>query len=467
MKAQLPIIKGEKVADNADYRDALLVNYTAVYKPVRGSNGYILSHPGLTSLATGLGVDRGAIWNERQGEHFRISGTNLITLSPTGTVTDIGTIPGSDQASLAYSFTTQSIVANGRWYLYDGTDLTQITGTAVGTPIDHTWIDGVYFFTDGENLYHTETLDETEIAPLNFATSEFSPDPTLAVDKTSENQVIVFNRYTTEWFENVATDNFGWRRIKGKAVKCGIVGTHAETEMVGVFYVIGGGKEESPSVHMISGGSYKSIASREVDKVLAEYTEDELSTAVLETRVQDRDRFILVRLLRDTLIFNQTIAEKVGIDSAWSILRTGTGNGIWRAANGVYDPRIPCWVYGDSTDSSIACLDNEVATQYGEKVEGIFFTPLVNVDSASIDQFEVDILPGHQVNLEDVTAAVSLTYNGVTYGKEWWALIGEKNVYDTRFIVRRLGYVRDYVGGKVRTVSAERLAFSMMVMDYG
>ncbi len=467
MRAQLPIIKGEKVADNADYRDALLVNYTAVYKPVRGANGYILSHPGLASHATGLGKDRGGIWNERLGEHFRISGTDLITLSSTGEVESLGTIPGSKRASLAYSFNSQSIVADGRWYLSDGNTVTQITDPDLGTPIDHTWIDSYYFFTDGEFLYHTNITDETQIDPLQFATSEMSPDPTLAVDKTSDNQVIVFDRYSTGYFENVATDNFAFRWIKGKSIKCGIVGTHCETEMNGIFYILGGGKEEAPSIHMISAGTYNSIASREVDKILAEYNEDELSTAVLETRVEDRDKFILVRLPRDTLLFNQTIATKVGIDAAWTILKSGTGDNPWRAVNGVYDPRVSCWVYGDLTTSDIACLDNTVSTQYGDKVEGIFFTPLVDLEGASIDAFEVDILPGHQFNMEDVTAAVSLTYNGVTYGKEWWTLIGEKNVYDTRFIIRRLGYVRDFVGAKVRTVSAERLAFSMMVIDYG
>ena len=71
-----------------------------------------------------------------------------------------------------------------------------------------------------------------------------------------------------------------------------MVGTHCETEMNGVFYILGSGREESISIHLISSGQYKSIASREIDKIIATYTEDQLSTAILETRVQDKDMFI-------------------------------------------------------------------------------------------------------------------------------------------------------------------------------
>ena len=54
------------------------------------------------------------------------------------------------------------------------------------------------------------------------------------------------------------------------------------------------------------------IATREIDKVLATYTEDQLRGAVLEARVEERDKFLIVRLTNDTLLFNLTIANKFG-----------------------------------------------------------------------------------------------------------------------------------------------------------
>ena len=52
---QAPIMRGDHVSDETDYRDSLPVNYTVVTKEVRGAKGYLLSHPGLASHATGEG----------------------------------------------------------------------------------------------------------------------------------------------------------------------------------------------------------------------------------------------------------------------------------------------------------------------------------------------------------------------------------------------------------------------------
>lgn len=464
--ANLPIIKGDRTVDNADYRDALPVNYTLVAREILGASGYLISHDGLTLHATGFGVDRGGYWNERQSIHFRVSGSKLASVGADGSIVSLGSVSGSDRASMTHSFNTQMIVADGRAWLYDGT-LTQMTDPDLGAPIDVTWVDSYYFFTDGEFLYHTDITDETSIDPLKFATSEFSPDPTLAVDRTSGNQVIVFDRYSTTWFENKATENFAFRRIANKFVKCGIVGTHCETELEGRFYIIGGGREEDVSVHQIGAGTYETIATREVTKILGTYTEAELSTAVLETRVKEGTRILIAQLPSHTLEFNSTIARTLGIDYAWTIVKSGiTDDTKWRGVNGVYDPRISKFVYGDNQNSNIGILDETVATQYGEQVESIFYSPLVLMETMSIDEIELNTIPGHQFNADDVTCGVSLTYNGLTYGTEYFVLYGQQTVYGTRFIERTLGYVPEFVGIKARTVSKERVAFTAIKLTY-
>ncbi len=467
MRSLLNLIKGDKIGLETDYRDNLPVNMTAIDKPIRGANGYMLSHYGLTQFANAPGVDRGGIWNERLINHYRVSSNKFISVDTNGTVNELGNITGSKRASLAYSFNTQAIVADGKMWLYDGVTLTEIIDPDLGTPIDIAWIDGYYVLTDGENIYHTDITNESSIDPIKFSTAEFSPDPTLAVDKTTDNQWIVFGRYSVEYFENVASENFAWRRIPGKALKAGVVGTHCETELGGRFYILGGGKEESVSVHYISAGTYTSIATREVDKIIATYSEGELANAVLETRVQDKDKFILVRLPSDTLLFNATIATKFGVEFAWTIVKTGFNNDPWRAANGVYDARISQWVYGDILDGRLGFLDKNVGSQYGDQVESILYTPLVNLESESVDEIELDIIPGFQIDTDKVTTALSTTYNGVTFGTELWVLYGEPSRYDQRFIKYRLGYVSNFIGWKFRTITTERLAFGLCRIEHG
>ena len=466
-KTSLTLIKGDKVELTTDYRDALPENMFAVERQILGSSGYMLTHPGLKEFGTGLGIDRGGYWNERLNIHYRVSGENLVSVSTSGTITNLGAISGVKRASMTHSFNTQAIVADGRMWLHDGTTLNEVTDSNLGNPIDITWIDGYYFLTDGENIYHTNISDETAIDPLKFATAEFSPDPTLAVDKTSDNQVVVFGRYSTEYFINRAIDNFAFQRVQGKAIKAGVVGTHCETELDGRFYILGGGREESPSIHYISSGTYTSIATREIDKVIAKYTETELADAILETRIDDRDKFIVVHLPNDVLLYNASIAARLGIEYAWCILKTGLGSNPWRGVNGVYDARISKWIYGDKVSTSIGELDPTIFTQYGDNQEAVVYSPLVDMEQASIDQIEIDTIPGHQVSLDNATCAISLTYNGVTYGKEWWNLYGEKSNYNTRFIARRLGYVSDYVGFKIRYTGPEKVSFLALQVDYG
>ncbi len=465
---QVPLLKGDRV-ESADYRDALLVNMVAVKRDIKGANGYIINHQGLTKLGTGVGIDRGGVWNEKLLAHFRVSGNDFVRVESNGLTQSLGSTPGIYQASFAQSFNTQAIVADGRYYLYDDNNgLREITGDSVGDPIDITWIDGYYFFTDGDNLYHTDINDESVIDPLNFATSEFSPDPTLGVAKTQDNQVAAFNRYSTEWFINQASENFAFRRVAGKAVKAGIVGTHCKCEMDGSFFILGGRKEESPSIHMLSPGRIDSVSTREVDRVIEKYNENELAVSVLESRVSKRDMFIIVRLPNDTLLYNHTIAKAFGLEQAWTILKTGVNADPWRAVNGVFDPRIEgkgAWVYGDKLDNTIGFLDENVSTVYSEKQEFLFYSPFLAIDGASIDEIEIQTIPGFTD--ENATVSFSRTENGMTYGLEYFELYSSKQDYHQRYILRRLGYVRDFVGFKFRAVTSARMAFSGMDVQYG
>lgn len=466
MRLDLPISLGDKSGEETDYRDQLLVNYTMVSRDIKGDEGYILSHAGLTTFGNGVGIDRGGIYNDRQDSHLRISGERLIDVAGDGSTTTIGIISGDRQASLPYSFQTQGIVSDNRFWLYDGTTLTEVIDTDLGAPIDCDWINGVYFFTDGETLYHTRSDDEAAIDPLTFATSEFSPDKTVGVLKNNQNQMVVFNRYSVEWFADGGGDNFRFRRIEGKAIKLGIVGTHCKVEAAGKIFVLGNRKKERESIHIIAGGQTVSIATREIDKILETYTEDELSQSVLETRTEERDIFVIVRLLRHTLLYNFTIGQQYGNKYSWTILKTDiNGDDPWRARNGVFDPRISKWVYGDSIDDRLGTLDDTTNLQYGEQVEEIFYTPIVSgLETQSIDEFEIETIPGRPS--ADINMWFSLSYDGVTYGTEFSVPVSRENDYNIRYLRRNLGYIRQNFNMKFRKVSDGRQAFSGLRIEH-
>jgi len=466
--AQVNLIKGDKVSSLTDYRDSLPVNMYAVKRDILGSKGYMLCYPGISSFTTGYGIDRGAIYNERQKTQFRVSNDKLIKISSSGTVTSLGDIAGSSQVAMPYSFNTQAIIADGNMFLYSpDTGFSQITDSDLGSPIDGVWIDGYYFLTDGEYIYHTDIDDETSIDPLKFATAEFMPDPSLGVGKTQDNKVIVFGRYTIEYFVDIATDNFSFQRVETRAQKIGIVATHAKCESGTSWYFTGGRKNDSISVFMLGVGSSQKISTREIDKIISKYTEPELSDMRMESRMEDDTTFILVHLPEETLCFNETIASSFGIEAAWTILKTDIeGDTPYKAINGIFDANLGAWVYGNKTSDKIGKLDNSIFTQFGEKVEWLLYTPFLKLETLSIDEIELDTIPGHTVD-EDATVALSLTYDGLTYGKEWFQTYGQPLDYHQRFTIRRLGYVGDYVGFKMRGATKSRMAFSNFKVTYG
>ncbi len=379
-------------------------------------------------------------------------------------MTTLGTIPGKLQAAMPYSFNTQCVIANGNMYLYSPDDgFEQVTDSDIGYPIDCVWVDGYYFLTDGEYIYHSDIDDETSIDPLKFATAEFMPDKSLGLSKTQDNKVMVWGRYSLEYFVDVAQDNFAFRRVETRAQKIGIVATHAKCESGGNWYITGGRKGDAVGVYAISVGSAAKVSTREIDKILALYTEPDLSDMRMESRTEDDITFILVHLPGYTLCFNESIAKVFGTGAAWTILKTDIqGNETYRAINGVFDARIAKFIYGDKRDDRIGELDNTVFTHYGDNIEWLLYTPLLKLETASIDQIEIETIPGN-VSDQDATVAISQTSDGLTYSQEWWKLYGNNQ----NFTIYRVGYVADWVGYKLRGATKSRMAFAGLKLTYG
>lgn len=467
MQTPLNLIKGDKVATNTDYRDALPINMTAVIRPILGAAGYMIQEPGLTQFGSTISSDRGGIWNERFGIHFRASGTKLLSVSSSGVSSVLGDIGAGSQVSLPYSFNTQGVISNNNFYLYSpGGGFVQVTDPDLGNPIDCVWIDGYYFLTDGEYLYHTDLNNETLINPLAYATSEFSPDPTIGLGKTQDNKVIVFNRFSTEYFVNAAQENFAFTRVASRGIKIGIVGTYCKAEVGDAWFILGGRKEESISVHQVGVGNATKIATREIDKIIGEYTEPELATSIMESYSEDGYDYLIIHLPSHTLKFNYTAAKQVGIEFSWSILRTGTDGYVWRAVNGVFEPRFGYWVFGDKYADTLGKLNSDVATQYDEISEWVLYTPFSYLESQSIDQLAINTIPGFTV-FDDAYVFLSMTYDGEFYGIERTVIYGAPANKSQRFQVNRLGYVSDWFSFKLRGASRSRMAFATAVITHG
>lgn len=464
-----PLIKGNRKV-KLDYRDNLPVNMIAVLEPIIAEQqGYLLTHDGLTKFADTGGLARGGTYNERFEQHFRLSGTDFESIAPDGTVTKIGNIGGTSTASFANSFNSQVIVAEGRAYWYDNGTFKEYDDPDLGFPIDVTWFRGIYVFTDSESLYQTDINDELSISPLKFTSSEFAADPIVGVERNDQNQILAFNRYSIEYFvfnANAGEGETVLANVTGKGTKIGIVGTHCKCELDGIFFLLGGRREEAPTIYTFLGGQAQNISTREVDKLIAQYTEQELRGVVMESRVVARDKFVIVHLPNETLIYNHAIGKVAGVKVAWSIVKSATDTDeVWRGIHGVFDLRNAQWIYGDKFEPLLGYLDNTTAAQYENDTEIMCYTPILPLEKQSIFEFEIQTITGFDPT--EFTSAFSLSYDGVQWGTEYWNKINVYGDYSKRYIARRLGYVRDDVSMRLRFIGKSKMAFSALVFEYG
>ena len=174
---------------------------------------------------------------------------------------------------------------------------------------------------------------------------------------------------------------------------------------------------------------------------------------------------ILFRLPRHTILFNESIYKQYGASKAYSLLKTDVqGDRPLRCTNFVRDPRNGKFIVGDSMDGTIGELDRSICTHYDEVVEWILFTPLVKMETLSINELSMETIPGISPN-NDATVFISMTYDARNYGKEWSEEYGLNNEYNERFTAYRLGYVRNWVGMKFRGASSSRMAFCYLNIE--
>lgn len=464
----IPFIKGDKVDDNTDFRDALPVNYYAALRDIYGEKGYMLNYYGLSDFATGQGVSRGSIWVEREGlkGQYRVSGQSLIKIEDDQSVTVLGVIAGADQASMTYSLNNLAIVADSKLFYYNPTDgFRQITDPAVGSPIDIVWADFRFVLTDGEFLFQSSLLDEEEYEPLDFSGSDFQPDKIWGVGLNDDNELISFGALTTEYFVNIGQDNFSYTRIQLKAVKVGIAGTHCKAEFKDKWFSLTRRSNTQYQFAVIQSGSAESITSREIEKVLTKYTGDELSKTVIEVFTKDSITWMVAHLPNETLVYNDTIAKAYGLVAAWSIIKTDVyGDKTYRGKDMTYDPRFGQWAIGDKSESKIGFLDDSVCTHYGEIVEGLLFTPIIPMETLSINEIKLKTIPGISPD-DDATVFISRTDDMRVFGKEQTEQYGVSFDYNKNFVMRNLGYVRSDTAFKIRTASRSRMAFCRLDVE--
>lgn len=419
---QIPILNGVYTGENADYKTSYPVNMMPVIQDTGISKGYLRPVDGVTQIGEGSNISRGAInWN---GIHYRVMGQYLCSIDEDGTITTIGSV-GNDflKVSMCYSFDRLAIASNGNLFYYDGTTLSQVTDEDLGTVDTVVWIDGYFMTSDGEYMVVTELADPTSVLPTKYGSSEIDPDPIENLH-TLRNEVYAVNRYTIEVFDNIGGTGFPFQRIDGAQIYKGSLGKHCSVVYEDTIAFLGGGRNEAPGVYMGATGQVAKISTREIDEILSEYSEAELSFSVLETLNNKSQSILWIQLKNKTLVYDATASRAAG-QPIWYIMVSGAlGDAAYRARDVIY-----CynkWQVGDTESPKIGTLDNTIGTQYGDVAPWEFGTQIVYNSSkgAIIHTLELVALTGRADMENEPTISTSYSLDGRLWSQEKSIMVG-------------------------------------------
>jgi hypothetical protein len=457
---QIPILNGIYTDDKSDFRTSYPRNLVPVPKQQGISNGYLRPADGIISYgSTGPGLDRGAInWN---GVCYRVMGTKLVSVSELGVITIIGDVTGTTQVTFDYSFDYLGIASNGNLYLYDGTTLTQVTDTDLGTVVDFIWIDGYFMTTDGEFLVVTELNDPFSVLVTKYGSSEIDPDPIRAVLKL-RNEAYALNRYTTEIFSNIGGVGFPFQRIEGAQMQRGTIGTHSCCIYSDSIAFLGSSRNESPAIWKgISSNTIK-ISTREIDEILLGYTELQLEDVVFEAHIESGLNHLYVRLPDQTLVYDDVASQVLG-QSVWFVLTSGVeGLSQHRAAN-----RTWCynkWIVGDTITAAIGYQTEDVSTQWGEKIGWEFSTDILynEGNGAIIHELELVGLTGRTALGDDPFIWTQYTLDGVVWSQEKFIKAGKIGERNKRLSWRDQGHMNNWRAQRFRGDSDAHLGIARL-----
>lgn len=452
---QVPILSGI-VAAGVDFQSAYPVNLIPVPKKSGISEGYLRPAEGIVQRAVLPGLDRGGY--EWRGVHYRVAGNSFVSIASDGTVTEIGTVNGANYCAFAESFDRLAINGGDKLYYWNETAFTQVTDVDLGVVKDVVWIDGYFMTTDGEFLITTEISDPTSVNPLKYGSSEISPDPVTRLVKI-RNEVYAVNRNTVEIFDNVGGSGFPFQRIEGAQIMKGGVGRRAACEFMTALAMVGGGKNEAVAVWLATAGSAQKLSTRDVDRVLRQYSETQLSKVVLESRVDLGHEWLYIHLPDQTLVYDGNASAAIG-QPVWFFLRSPDGR--YRAWGHV-------WVYGewacgDPTEARCGVLVDDTGAHYGDRVNWEFTTPIVYGEGvgAIVHELELVALTGNVALTDNPQIATSHSIDGETWSPPAYIAAGLFGQRGKKLAWRRQGAFRNWRVQRFTGDSRAHLSFARL-----
>jgi hypothetical protein len=226
---------------------------------------------------------------------FVVSGNALYKINNTYTPTLIGTVAGTGPVSMADNGTQLFIAADGPSYIYNNTTnaFGQISDPDFPGAVTVCYLDGYFVFNEpnSQKMWVTTLLDGTSIDPLEFASTEGSPDGLLAVTSNFR-EIWAFGTNSIEvWYDAGATD-FPLQRIQGAFNELGCAAPYSIAKMDNGLFWLGRDRRGQGIVYRANGYQGQRISTHAVEWQIQQYSD--MSDAIAYTYQQDGHSFYVL-----------------------------------------------------------------------------------------------------------------------------------------------------------------------------
>lgn len=397
---KIPITSGIFSDSTGDYRTSYPLNLVPVAKATGVSDGYLKPAEGIVTFCETIGEDRGGI--NAGGFCYRVMGTKFIRVDADWSYVIMGDVGGTGQVSLSQSYDYIGICSNGDLFLFNKSTnvLTQVTDSDLGVSKYAVQLGGYFVSTDGEYIVVTDLANSFAVNPLKYGASEVLPDPITSLQVLRDTLYAV-NRYSIEQFQNVGGQFFPFQRVDGAYINRGAIGPYTCCAFEDRLAFIGGGMNEPPAVWIGLNAQTEKISSCEIDILLQEYTEIELSKVVIESRIDRDHRLLYLHLPHGTMVYDSATSAIVGTPVWYKLSSSIDGAGQYLARNFVW-----CynkWIFGNPANNKLGTFDYSIGSHYGDHVKWSFQTQIIYNDAKAAIFQELELMCITGVSETDAT----------------------------------------------------------------
>ncbi len=296
---QTPILGASYVARSINAADNRMVNLFPEATPDNGQTAAFLNRaPGLEYLQTvGTGPIR-ALWaHQTNGSDFYVvSGNEVYKMATmTGDPVLLGTVSGTGPVSIADNGTQLFFACNPDSYIYNEVTnvFQQITDPDFPGAVTVGYLDGYFVFNepDSQRVWVTSLLDGLSVDPLDFASSEGSPDGLVGLI-VDHREAWLFGTDSVEVWYDAGLADFPLTRIQGAFNEIGCVAAFSIAKLDNGLFWLGTDARGQGIVYRANGYTGQRVSTHAIEYAIAQYSD--ISDAVAYTYQQEGHAFYVL-----------------------------------------------------------------------------------------------------------------------------------------------------------------------------